>query len=110
MDKVIIHYTVLIIVFLVSLKRKINNVLPFKGSRHEIGLHCLLIGRVLVKGIMILVVNPRVLGVPFLDDLQKAKLDKKSILTIALQKYISAMPAICVKQQVKPIGCLDLAM
>lgn len=110
MDKVIIQYTVLIIVFLVSLKRKINNVLPFKRSRHEIELHCLLTGRMLVKGIMILVVNPRVIGVLFLDDLQKAKLDKKSIVTLALQKYISAMSAICVKQQTRPIDYLDLAM
>lgn len=110
MDKVTIHYTVLIIVFLVSLKRKINNVLPFKGSRQEIGLQCLLTGIMLVKGIMILVVNPRVLGVPFSDDLQKAKLDKKSTVTLTLQKYASAMSAVRVKEQARPIGYLDLAM
>lgn len=47
-------------------KREINAVavLLFNRSRHEIELHCLFTGRMLVKGIMILVVNPGVLGVP----------------------------------------------
>lgn len=47
-------------------KREINDaaVLLFNRSRHDIELHCLLTGRMLIKGIMILVMNPRVLGVP----------------------------------------------
>lgn len=64
-------------------------VLPFNGSRHEKGLYCVLTASMLVKGIMILLVNPSVLRIPYLARSQKIKLDKKRVITVALQKYIS---------------------
>lgn len=67
-------------------------VLAFNGSRHETGLHCVLTASMLVKGIMILVVNPSVLGIPYLTGSQKIKLDKKRVIALALQKYISDLP------------------
>lgn len=63
--------------------------LPFNGSRNETGLHCILTASMLVKDIMILVVNPSVLRIPYLAGSQKIKLDKKRVITPALQKYVS---------------------
>lgn len=62
-------------------------VLPFNGSRHITGLDCVLTASMLVKGIITLVVNPSVLGIPYLAGSQK--LDKKRVITLVLQKYIS---------------------
>lgn len=64
-------------------------VLPFNESRHITGLDCVLTASMLVKGIMILVANPSVLGIPYLAGSQKIKLDNKRVITLVLQKYIS---------------------
>lgn len=64
-------------------------VLPFNGSRHITGLDCVLTASMLVKGIITLVVNPSVLGIPYLAGSQKITLDKKRVITLVLQKYMS---------------------